>query len=168
MHPQVRQDGLLIQEIGEELVIYDCKRDHIHSLNATAALVWRNCDGQTSIMEIAALLDQLQDGSIRQEIVRLALGQLVSAGLLEDARHTSEHTSVLRRDALGALTKAGAFVLLLPVITSITAPTPAMAASLTGDTCEPAGICVDANGCIREGGTNSGRKDCAGGLICCT
>ncbi len=56
MQPQARQDKLLVQEVGDELVVYDQKRHVAHSLNRTAALVWQNCDGQRTVADLAALL----------------------------------------------------------------------------------------------------------------
>ena len=56
MLPEARRDRLLIQEVGEELVVYDRERHRIHRLNRTAALVWHHCDGRTSVSDLAALL----------------------------------------------------------------------------------------------------------------
>jgi len=43
--PQARSEDLVIQDIGDEVLVYDLTRHKAHCLNRTAALVWRKCDG---------------------------------------------------------------------------------------------------------------------------
>ncbi len=46
MNPLARQDdGLLVEELGEDVVVYDLDRDQVHVLNPVAALVWKSSDG---------------------------------------------------------------------------------------------------------------------------
>lgn len=141
---QARQDGLLVQEVGDELVIYDQKRDIIQALNPTTALVWRHCDGQTSITEMAALLAQELGLPRDEDLVWLTLEQLEKARLLrESLSHTTDAGKVSRREVVRNLGLVGGLALLLPVISSITAPTPAMAQSPDGGA-PPDGGSVDA------------------------
>jgi hypothetical protein len=128
MSPQARQDGLLVQEVGGELVIYDQQRNHIHSLNPTTALVWRHCDGQTSISRIAALLAEERGLAADEDLVWLALEQLQAARLLQEPLpQIGAAARVSRREMIARLKSIGALSFILPVITSITAPSPAMA-----------------------------------------
>jgi 6-phosphogluconolactonase (cycloisomerase 2 family) len=76
--PVVRSDGVLVQALGDELVIYDHLSEQAHALNAVAASVWRACDGTRSPDVIAKDLELLG------EVVDAAVAQFAAAGLLED------------------------------------------------------------------------------------
>src|SRR6476646_3932681 len=80
--PQARQDELFIEELGEELLVYDARHFRAHRLNPTAAWIWRHCDGRKTIAEAARLLaDELQQ-PVDEELVWLGLETLDSAHLL--------------------------------------------------------------------------------------
>ena len=51
--PQARQEGLIVQELSEEVLVYDQQRHQAHCLNQTAAVVWRQCDGRRGAQEVA-------------------------------------------------------------------------------------------------------------------
>ncbi|MBV9851282.1 MAG: PqqD family protein [Armatimonadetes bacterium] len=127
MTPEARQDQLLVQKVGDELVVYDQQHHRVHRLNKTAALVWRHCDGRTGVAELAALLQSESGLPADEEVVRLALARLAKTRLLRD--ECPEAKSITRRQVIRRLGLAGAMTLLLPVVTSIIAPTPAMAGS---------------------------------------
>jgi hypothetical protein len=55
MRPARRLD-LLVQEIGEEVVILDRVANKVHQLNPSAGCIWKNCDGSCSVEEIIARL----------------------------------------------------------------------------------------------------------------
>jgi hypothetical protein len=44
--------------VPDEVLIYDLKQHKAHCLNKTAALVWNHCDGETSVSEMATLLQK--------------------------------------------------------------------------------------------------------------
>src|SRR6266516_2843279 len=83
MIPRARQHGLLVQAVGEELVVYDQERDRLHVLNPTAALVWRQCTGRQTVAELAALLSRELEVAADEQLVWLALARLRRAHLLE-------------------------------------------------------------------------------------
>lgn len=56
--PHARLDGLVITEVDNETLVYDMERDKAHCLNQTAALIWRRCDGKTTVREMAGLLQK--------------------------------------------------------------------------------------------------------------
>src|SRR5262249_15389492 len=132
-------------------------------LNATAAFVWRHCDGKTSIPELARLLAAELGAPEDEALALLALKRLATAKLLEDNRMPEGSEKVTRRSVARRLALAGGMTVLLPVILSIVAPTAAEAATcititdcmsrapaacgntfccapLTGKTCQNAGI----------------------------
>jgi len=131
MLPEARQDKLLVQEVEDELVVYDQERDRAHLLNRTVALVWRNCDGRQTVADIAALLrNALNFPAAEEALVWLALSRLERAHLLQERRQRpADAPGISRRQAMRQLSLAGGFMALVPTITSIVIPAPAMAAS---------------------------------------
>lgn len=121
-YPKARRNDLLVDTVGDETIIYDEQRQQAHSLNRSASSVWRNSNGERSVFELAGLLGSECGIAADESIVEYALDELASAHLLSDNR-------VSRRGALRRLTLAGAAAVALPVVLSIIAPTPAMAAS---------------------------------------
>lgn len=145
VHPTPREDGITFEEIGEEYVVYDAESQRAHRLNPVAAAVWRNCDGTRSEEALTELVSRELDSCDPDEVealVDLALIELRSAGLLreadpcacEDEAPLDDATRVddgwlTRRDALRKIGGMGAAASLLPLITTVLAPTPAMARS---------------------------------------
>jgi pyrroloquinoline quinone biosynthesis protein D len=113
-----------VEQLGEELCVYDWSRQHVHTLNPTAARVWAMCDGRTSPAQMAEqFADEL--GSAKAEaLVWLSLGELERAKLLaEPLPARGGRQIVTRRQAL----RVGLAATLLPVIASMLAPSPAAA-----------------------------------------
>lgn len=130
MKPYARKDNLLVQGVGDDLVIYDQCRHQAHSLNRTAALVWKACDGKKTVAEIATLLAQELNAPHSEELTWNTLAQLEKACLLREAAASpASPGDVSRRQAIHSLGLKGAAALLPPVVTSLVAPTPAMASS---------------------------------------
>lgn len=119
MTPKARKSHLLVHQVEDEVVVYDKKRQRAHRLNDTAAKVWSLLDGERTTSEIAGDLD------VDESVVTLSIDHLASAHLLE----SSEPLSVSRRKAIGRVASAAAIGFLLPVVTSIAAPSAAQALS---------------------------------------
>ena len=131
--PLARHEGLVIRKLPDEVLVYDLERDKAHSLNGTAAMVWRQCDGKTPPREIAHRLQLELARPIKENLVWLALRQLEKTHLLaESPGFPPEKAGMSRRDMVRALGIAAAVT--VPVITSIVSPTAVQAAS-----CLPAG-----------------------------
>lgn len=134
--PLARKDSLIVKEVENETLVYDLTTDKAHCLNETAARVWKKCDGKTSAGDIANLLGADAKTKVHENVVWLALDQLEEFRLLEEGAATPVRLlEMTRRQMVQALGVAAA--LTIPVITSIVAPTAAMAASI------PAGGCCD-------------------------
>ena len=82
--PRARQDELVVEELQDETLVYDLKRHKARCLNRTAALVWRCCDGQTSVAEVAALLGEQSAIPTDEAVVWMALDRLSRADLLSE------------------------------------------------------------------------------------
>jgi hypothetical protein len=157
MKPVARKSGLVVRDLADEVVVYDRERHEAHCLNRTAAIVFRNADGRRSVSDLAALLGA--EGAPEAEgLVRMALGQLGEAHLLESAPPAAPQPGLARRDVMRRV-GIGAAVL-LPLVTSILAPSPS----------EAAATCVGPGGCGSQlDGTacNCGNPaDCGTNCIC--
>lgn len=128
--PLARSDALLIEPIGEELLLFDQQRQIAHSLNDVAARVWQGCDGQRDLGAIEA------ECRLDRQTLTLTLQRLHNAELLDGAMPDGaiaesapagglSRRAILRRSVLAGV-GAG---LAIPVIRSITAPSIAAAAS---------------------------------------
>jgi hypothetical protein len=128
MNPKARKDDLLMEEVADELVVYDQQRQLAHTLNRTAALVWRRCDGQRSIADLAELLRADLDPVADEDLVLVAIDRLEAAHLLEGPfERTADQARTSRRQAVRKLGRVGVLTLLLPAVTTLVTPTPAQA-----------------------------------------
>ena len=147
--PLARDEGLLVEELGDELLVYDLDRDRAHCLSATAAKVWRHCDGRTTP---AGLQDQvgLSTALIAQALEELDGGELLVAPVRLDGS--------TRRELGVKIVKVAGVAATLPLVASITAPAAAQSltpvancARFTSDngcgSCHRAGCC-----CCNPGG----------------
>jgi len=112
------------------MVVYDLERHHASSLNRVATLVYRFADGRAGVPEIAARLRAETAAPLGEDAVWLALDRLDEARLLAAPLPQRELGFVSRREWIRSLVRSGVQVALLPVVTSILAPTPADAASV--------------------------------------
>jgi hypothetical protein len=156
--PRARKEGVLVQEMLHEVLLYDTKRHTAHCLNPTAALVWKHCDGRTSVEEIARRLETSLGTIVDEDVVWCALNQLEKDHLLEeniawpvDSKRISRR-ELVRRLGIGA-------AIALPLVTSIIAPTAAYAGSTgfgTGTPCSNNTQCASGNCQNIDPGTNMG------------
>ena len=131
MKPRARKDDLLIQDLPEETLVYDVVRHRAHCLNRTAALVWRHCDGKTSVEKLARVVAAEGDLPADEDVVWLALAHLSKAHLLEEPVAAPEGARRSRREMLKKVGAVAGLAVLLPAVQSIVAPTVAQAASPT-------------------------------------
>src|SRR5688572_15128588 len=117
--PIARKSGLVIQEVPDEVLVYDLDSNKAHCLNQSAAIVWRSCDGKNSISEIAQLVEQQAGGKVTDEFVWLAIDQLNQNNLLED-EVTISFEGRSRREVIKKIGLAS--VIAVPVIASLVAP----------------------------------------------
>lgn len=146
LEPIARKDDLVIQELNDEVLIYDLHRHKAHFLNQTAALVWRSCDGQTTVAEIAGKLEHEFGTPVDQQLVWLAVKQLAGSRLLKEQVIEPQEIERLSRRQLIRKLGLGAAVA-LPVIASINAPKALAAGSCTGTNRPPGCPCSSDNQC---------------------
>jgi hypothetical protein len=132
MEPLARRDGLIVETLVDEILVYDLESHRAHCLNETAAVVWRHCDGQTSVRDLAARAEQELGTPVDEAVAWLALDQLDRARLLsEPVSRPARASSFSRRDLLRKAGLVGA-ALAAPAVVSIVAPSAAQAQSCTG------------------------------------
>jgi Coenzyme PQQ synthesis protein D (PqqD) len=131
--PRARSAGILTEELGDELLVYDEQRDLACRLNATAATVWQASDGQHTIEELVELLQERLGEVADPDLVMLTLDDLDEHGLLESGYQgrDSDEATISRRRFMRRAGLAGAVAVSLPVVEMIVAPTPAAAQSPT-------------------------------------
>jgi hypothetical protein len=126
--PVARSEEIITKRIDGELLVYNRLRDEAHCLNETAAAIWKRCDGRTTPNEIAELLSKEIGRTIDQRLIWLGLDELGRKHLLteiEDQPGATRAFTLSRREAIRRIGLGAAIA--LPVIVTITAPTPAQA-----------------------------------------
>jgi coenzyme PQQ synthesis protein D (PqqD) len=148
--PKARKEKLVVREFANELLVYDKERHEAHCLNRTAALVWKHCDGHTSVEEISRHLAAETGGDGRtkvdERLVWYALNQFKRDHLLENEIEVpagvlaSMNGGLNRRQVMRVL---GISIVALPLVTSMIAPTPAQAATCRA----PGAACTTSSQC---------------------
>jgi Coenzyme PQQ synthesis protein D (PqqD) len=130
MRPRARKDGLVVADLPDEVLVYDLSRHKAHCLNTTAGQVFKLCDGETRVGEIARRLQRTLGAPADERLVWLALDRLGRAGLLEERLDPPAGVArYSRRELVRRVAVIGGLSVLLPAVTSIVAPTPVQAAA---------------------------------------
>jgi hypothetical protein len=154
INPMARQNGLVIQEMPDEVLVYDTDSNKAHCLNQSAAFIWKSCDGSNSVDDIVRRFES-NGSTVTEDFVWLAIDQLSDNNLLE-AKMTPRFQGQSRRQVLKTIGLAS--MVALPVIASLVAPPNALATAscscvVPGDctvqtmcpstvNCNPSGICA--------------------------
>jgi coenzyme PQQ synthesis protein D (PqqD) len=174
--PAARSEGLVVEHLADETLIYDLERDQVHQLNATATAVFELCDGRTPLAALADRAAQRLERPLTADTVRAALEQLAERELLD--RPPELGTGVSRREVVRRAALVGGVAAAAPLITSIVAPTPARAQSpecgQPGANCGSADDCcqgLDCDSltdecCVPDGGSCQASSECCGGFVC--
>ena len=146
VEPRARTSRLVTRDLGDELLVYDLERHKAYCLNQVAMQVFRHCDGETTIPDMALRIGNALGMPVDEQAVRLGLVRLEKAHLLDGAVAQILYTS--RREMLRTLGRAA--VVVVPLVTAITVPTSAQAASV----------------CLPAGSPCTGPGQCCPGLSC--
>ncbi|HET6668891.1 MAG TPA: PqqD family protein [Pyrinomonadaceae bacterium] len=123
--PRARKAGLVVKGLDDEVLVYDLERDKAHSLNSSAAFIWKKCNGRRTVGEVAQALSREFKVPADEQTVWLALDQLSKFNLLEAKVTRPAGLPHISRRQMMRIGAAAAFA--LPVIVSIVAPTAANA-----------------------------------------
>jgi hypothetical protein len=122
--PTARKTGLVVQEVPNEVLVYDLDSNKAHCLNETAAIVWKSCNGKNSISDIARFIETETGNGVTEDFVWLAIDQLNESNLLE-SKMVPAFAGKSRREVIKKIGLAA--VVGLPIVASLAAPRSAMA-----------------------------------------
>lgn len=144
-NPTARKDGLVIQEMPDEVLVYDLNTNKAHCLNETAAFVWKSCDGENTVADILTNFESQSGNKINEDLIWLAIDQLSDKDLLEKGIEP-KFAGQSRREVIKKVGLAA--VVALPLVASLTAPTSVLAAaSCACTTTGPLGECPGLTSC---------------------
>ena len=134
--PLARKEGLVIQELLDETLVYDLERDKAHCLNRSAAIIWNHCDGKREVAALSQILSQQTGLPADDNLVWLALDELSKAHLLPKTTSRLSRREIIKRVGLSA-------AIALPLVTSIVAPSAVHAATCraSGQPCTTSAEC---------------------------
>jgi Coenzyme PQQ synthesis protein D (PqqD) len=161
--PKTKNKDIVVQELKDEVLVYDKAVNKAFSLNKTSAAVWNLCDGGKSVAEIARELSKGLKSPATEDLVWLTLDQLKKQNLLDNADELdTRFKGFNRREAVRRIGLAS--IIALPTISFLVAPTSSNASStaLCGDpqrdSCRTNSDCVNSlngdvcsNNCCVEG-----------------
>jgi len=118
---RVPSDRIIVREIDSETLLYDERTHKAWCLNVSSACIWRLCDGNHTVKQIAETASEELGDSISEDIVLVALAELREKELVEEMSPVVLPDVISRRRMISRAGLAAAA--LLPVIAAITAPT---------------------------------------------
>lgn len=146
--PLSRQTDILVQDLEDELLIYDLRTNHAYCLNETSALVFQLSDGTKTVSEIGESMSKKLGTLVSEDFVLLALRDLEKEKLLGNSEELTVYLTGLSRREI--VKKVGlASMITLPIIASVVAPTAAAAQSASLNPlfarCTTPGQCASGN-----------------------
>jgi len=125
MNPLARKSDIFVENLPEEVVLYDKTNNKMHCLGKTAAAVWENCDGTRSVDDLAQIVEAKFGAPADRKVVLLALEELENADLLEAGSGIVANTDLpSHREAVGKIALAST-----ALVATIVASAPAAHAS---------------------------------------
>lgn len=126
--PKTRNENIVVQEMENEILIYDLQTNKAFCLNETSAIIWQMCDGTRTVAEISQTLTKKLKQPITEDVVWLALDGFKKDNLLEESEQFEINFNGLsRRQVVRNIGLAS--LIMLPLVSSVVAPNAAMAAS---------------------------------------
>jgi hypothetical protein len=166
--PISRKANIVVQDLETEVLIYDLTTNKAFCLNQTAGLVYQLCDGRRTVAEISDLMSKELKTLVSEDFVWLALDGLKKDGLLENTDELANHFGGLTRREI--VKRVGlASMVMLPLISSVVAPSAVMAASSSGElfgACDSF-VCQSGLRC-KACNESGGGSPCPSGLWCCS
>jgi hypothetical protein len=140
--PVARDEGLVVEQVGDETVVYDDRSKEAHCLNPLAGIVFANCDGRTSVDRLAALASERLGEPVEVATVLDALAQLDERNLMA---FVPPDGGFSRRAMIRKSAAVAGGVSLAPVISSIVAPSAIAQGSATCANLLCCPCCTNAN-----------------------
>lgn len=117
---RIEDHRITVQDVETETLLYDERSHKAWCLNRSAGCIWRLCDGQRSVDQIAVAAAAELGAPVSEDIVLLTLAELREKHLLLPTADELLPQGITRRRMISraGLTAAA----LLPVIATLTAP----------------------------------------------
>ena len=116
-----RVEGVHLERAADEILAMKTATSEAHALNQSAAAVYELCDGKASKSEMTTEIRRRTDLPADEEIVDLALAELVDAGLVAldgpEPRSKISRRSLIRRLALSSMAAK-----MLPAVETVLVP----------------------------------------------
>jgi hypothetical protein len=185
--PSARSEGLVVEELEDEVLVYDRNSKRAHCLSSDAARVWRACDGSMDIEALSQMLDTDRETVVRA-IEELEHAELLESQGLQIVNGNGNGNGITRRELGSRGAKVGTAVVAAPLILSIIAPSEAAAGTPPPFICQLyttkdcgcsvgcgsiAGCCCCDEGCSDQGSCkvcssvnfcNGGNQECANNI----
>ena len=116
-----RVEDVEIERTADEILAMKEESLEAHALNQSAATVYDLCDGNTSKSEMAGEIYRHTGLPADEEIVDLALAELVETGLVM-LNHPESRSAGTRRSLIRRLTLSSTLALMLPVVETVAVP----------------------------------------------
>lgn len=158
MEPKRREEDLSVRELDDELLVYDANNGKAHSLNRTAAFVFRLCDGTRNVSDLETAL-AAEIGLPREDAACMVEAVLEQMGrcqlLVEPITPASQDRRLTRRQVLKGLAAA---MILVPMIASLATPSAALALSIGGEgwPCQTNQDCQIGFTCVKQNNQQQG------------
>ena len=156
--PEARSSGLVVEEVVDEVLVYELETHLARLLSPQTAKIWRLCDGEQTIEDIAEELEVAQS-AVQDTIQELFIAELLDASP-EKSVPDGERFDLSRRSVMRQA--AAATLLVAPAIVTLSIPAPAAALSRWGNACHNEAECgtpVGRNGlcCFGKRGRQPGK-----------
>jgi len=130
MKPLARKSDIFVENLPQEVVLYDKSNNKVHCLKETAAAIWESCDGTRTVDDLAHIVEAKFGPPSDRHLVLQALAELEKADLMQAGSGiVSDVELTSRREAVGKLVMAGS-----ALVATIVASAPAAHASVTPPT----------------------------------
>lgn len=125
--PATRSEGLLVECVGDETVVYDTESKEAHCLNPLASVVFAHSDGRRTAADIAVIAEQQTGHPVSEAQIATTVRELEATSLLEtplvvvtDSEGLSRR-QMMRKTAFAgaAATVAGSAVMTIAVPTAM-------------------------------------------------
>ncbi len=120
MLPKHRSSDLVVQEVGDETVVYDLISNRVVCLNRTSSVIWKYCTGARTSQEVALAATAALGSDVSVDVVHFALQQLGNEALLEDELPKMHFAGMSRREVIRRIGLTTAIA--IPLVSSVTAP----------------------------------------------
>lgn len=144
--PTAKSVNIIVQNLNDEVLIYDLTINKAFCLNDTSAKVYNACDG------VQTFEDLKRRYKFTDDLILFAIDELKANNLIEDYQ-SSHFAGLSRREVMRRVGLAS--IVALPLITGLVVPTSASAASVCASTA-----------CTTPAGCPSPCRSCAGPFTC--